>query len=153
MEKVTPKGRSTPGTLRGAIQIGRSLIVSDEFAEWFISSGFEKSRLEKLHVTLAYSRQPVSWGSSVFHAKAHELSLPERQRSCRVFDGNLVVLVLESIELSSRWEELLQAGASWDFPDFVPHLTLGREEGLVVDEIQAFSGRLDLTGEYRKAAK
>lgn len=78
------------------------------------------------HCTLIYSTKDFSYTHSTVlnGTKA-------RAAKWEVFgvgDNSVLVLRIESKELHQRWKELVAAGASTDFPDYKPHITVACEE-------------------------
>jgi len=136
-----------------SLQIGRKVVPNEEFTDWFLKSGFQRSNLESLHVTIAYSKTPVDWSAPVFEPKNGSLQLAaDPFRSFKVFDGFLKVLTIQCSTLSIRWSELCAAGASWDFDNFIPHISLGVETAKS-QELRPFQGQILLGPEYRKETR
>lgn len=76
---------------------------------------------EKLHTTIVYSRKTVD----LFPASG--ISEPARLVDVEKWDtkyGNTIVGVLESDYLHSRFKDAMDAGATYDFDDYKPHVTL-----------------------------
>lgn len=131
------------------LYVSRKLLNADEVIEWAKSQGFETTLpADDMHVTVAYSRQPVDWmevgenwaGSD----REGKLEVPPGgARLIERFDGGAVVLLFASSELSWRHEEIKRRGASWDYPEYQPHITLsyaGAPDD--IDAIEPYRGRL-----------
>lgn len=100
------------------------------------------------HVTLAYSRQPVDWlsvGTSDWGSGSPNLTVPEGgPRIMDIFNGTLVQ-IFGSSQLSYRHEEIVRAGATWDYPDFNPHFSLNYEFGAgSIEGIKPWTGPIEL---------
>jgi len=134
------------------LQIGRPILSNPDFFGWFVACGFDEKRIPSLHATVAYSRAPVDWNVEPFLPRDGELRLTDTKREIRIFGGSHVVLTIPSASLSERWRELTNAGASWDFDDYVPHVSLGDPNDLSGKELVAFMGPIVLGGEYRRSA-
>src|SRR5690606_1056758 len=86
---------------------------------------------DDLHVTIAYSREPVDWidvGES-WAGSERNGNLEISPGGARVMeslgdDGKATVLVFASSDLNWRHQMILEKGASWDWPDYQPHITL-----------------------------
>lgn len=82
---------------------------------------------DKFHCTIVYSRVTIPWD-----AKA-DLSHVARPSGWEVFntrDGKRVlVLLLDSEFLHERFEEAMGMGATYDFPDYKPHITFSYDIG------------------------
>ena len=82
-----------------------------------------------MHVTIAYSRDPVDWQEvpdSFDHLKVGDIG---PRFLTHLGDNNAIVLMFESKELQNRWEEIRDAGASWDYDGYTPHVTLTYDGG------------------------
>lgn len=78
------------------------------------------------HVRLADSRAAVDWALPVFQPNHHRIAVtPRNPRFVRAdLDGH-ILLAFDAPDLSARWRELIEAGASWDGPEFTPTIDLG----------------------------
>jgi len=63
-----------------------------------------------------------------------------------------VVLKFKSDEITKCWQRLIDAGASWDYPSYQPHVTLTyKVQGVDLDKIKPYSGELIFGSEvFRK---
>ncbi len=69
--------------------------------------------------------------------------------------GNAVVMKLSANEiepLRRAWQAYADAGASWSFDEYVPHITIAYDESnsIDVEAIKPFTGDIILTGEVWK---
>lgn len=143
----------TPG---GPVPVGKAVKLYSQrrlspasvaaLTAWAKKVGFP-SILDDLHVTLAYSSKRVD-ASAVPLASA-PVNLSGRGRSLDKF-GETVVLKLDDAQLRPTWQALKDAGASWDYPDYAPHVSITREPGSVnIDKIEPYRGPIQLLGEER----
>lgn len=109
------------------------------------------------HVTLAYSRTPVDWARDAFTPCPTPISIVPHAPRIAVFgtpDTPLLVLAFDSDAFVQRHAALWDAGASWDFRTYQPHITLGRAPSLPVEpgpvELDA---PLTFGPEYRRPAR
>jgi len=136
------------------IQIGRPLLNSAAIGNWAESLGVLTSVSTDLHVTIAYSKIPVDWTAKVFQAKTGKVLAIGGNRELKIFSRNLLVLTFESFDLSNRWQQFVDNGASWDFENYQPHITLGKTKAnIVLSEIVPYDAELIFGPEYRKSAK
>jgi len=64
-------------------------------------------------------------------------------------DNNVLVMVYTCPDLTSRWETLRSYGATWDYPDFYPHITLSYDASeFDVDSLPPYNGPINITREY-----
>lgn len=100
----------------------------------------------KLHSTVAYSRESVDL--SKIHPNRPFVLKPSRNRKLKKL-GDAVALVFpenEARTLYDIWSMFRNAGASWDFPSFVPHVSISYNWS--VDQ-----GELDLINAYEGPIK
>lgn len=108
------------------IYIERRLSAKDQTA---ITAFAEQLGLEPEpapHVTLAYSTTPVDLRQGVFALDDGDLVVEPQKMHFDRFDNGAVVLVFESDAIRARHDEFRAAGASWDFPRYNSHITIGR---------------------------
>lgn len=117
--------------------------------DYALSLGITEPTLN-MHVTLAYSRDPVDWDHNTFQMDPRPLTISGGDRALTQFDGGAVVLELESRALSQRWAQFVMAGASWDYPDFRPHITLGYEEGITTEGRKLIMSEIPFGPEIRE---
>jgi phage-related protein (TIGR01555 family) len=143
-------------TIRNADAAPRSLYVSrkvlnaDEIIAWAKSQGFNATLpADDLHVTIAFSRQAVDWmkvGEAWGSDPQGGMTIaPGGARLLDRFGEGAVVLLFNSSELAWRHMAIREAGASWDWPDYQPHITLTYEPGAVdLDAVEPYRGRIEL---------
>ncbi len=103
-----------------SLYVNRPLINKNDIRIWAGSQGFNKT-VEDMHVTEAFSREPVAWGT-----------LKEDKNEVKVFDshmeikkfGDAYVIAFKSPELSKRWQYFKEHGCSYDHGEYIPHITL-----------------------------
>ncbi|WP_372013582.1 hypothetical protein [Pseudoxanthomonas sp. 10H] len=116
------------------LYVRRDVHNGEDILEWARAQGFA-SLVERatLHVTVAYSRQPLLWQRA---HRAHDDGTPvhlfvpsDPARAVQSMSAGACALVFESPVLARRHHEIRAAGASWDWPDYRPHLTFARDAG------------------------
>lgn len=115
---------------------------------WAKANGFEATLdASDMNVTVLYSKQPVdpmkmgeSWGNDKDRGLIVKAGGP---RAIERF-GDAIVLQFASWSLVSRHNDMVRAGASHDFEDYLPHVTItySAPEGLDLDAIKPFAGEL-----------
>lgn len=123
------------------LYVHRTLTNAADLIAWAKGQGFATTMLpDDLHVTEAYSREPFDW-SALRPDPGHVLAAGGA-RTVQAF-GKAIVLTFESPKLQERWQQLRAAGASWDFPDYSPHVTFTYEPGSVdLAKVEPFQGPL-----------
>lgn len=101
------------------VYVARKLKNIDQWVSWCKSQGYTDINLDP-HVTIAYSRK-------FFYNKkcpiANITILPQNMKSIEIL-GDGTVLHFKSNKLRKSWLDKIAAGATWDYPDFLPHITL-----------------------------
>jgi len=131
------------GKDRETLYINRPLLNGDEIIAWASREGFTKLiPPADLHVTIAFSKKPVSWAD--VPSDRQQVIVLGGYREVEKFEKGAVVLRFKSKALHDRWKEVQSHGASWDWPGFKPHITLTYEppDGLDIDTIRPYTGTL-----------
>lgn len=140
---------ATPRTL----YVRRNVLNAEEIRKHFRAQGLETMvPAEEMHVTIAFSRAPVDWmkvGEACTHGDDGRMVI--RPGGPRVVDRlgpkkEAIVLMFASSELCWRHEEIKRAGASWDWPDYQPHITITYEGDpeLDVEQLEPYRGEIVL---------
>ena len=103
-----------------------------------------------MHVTLAYSRDAVNWDLPAFQMDPTLLTISRGSRSLTKFDGGAVVLEVASRAMSDRWAQFVLAGASWDYPDYRPHITLAYDESFNPEVARGLTADIQFDAEIRE---
>lgn len=139
-----------PSSARGAatdaaprpLYVSRRVLNASAILKWAKEQGLENlEKAEDLHVTITYSRKPVDW-MRVPAPWDGKLEVPAGgPRIMDMFgpEDNKVVLLFKSNELEWRHESIKAAGASHDWGDYQPHITIATMETMPAD-IVAYQG-------------
>lgn len=131
-----------------AYRVGRE--TAARIVEWARSQGLSHiMRPSKMHVTTMFSRRfiptYVPASKPVGGTFDHFKTFPEK-------DGtgfSTLVAVVHSPALVDRWAEGQRQGATYDFPDYIPHISLGRvPNGFKVSSLKPFDFPLIFSNEY-----
>lgn len=128
------------------LYVYRPLLNGNQVRDWMADHGGFDSSLPApdMHVTIAYSKTPFDW--SGLSPDIETLSVEGGKRDIQVFDDNAVVLSFSSVALAARWQEFLNAGASWSFPSYRPHVTLTYADATGLED-DPYMGPLEFGGE------
>jgi hypothetical protein len=131
------------------LYVSRKLLNGAEFLAWAKGQGFEAPlAAADLHVTVLYSRTPVDWmkmGSSWSDDSKGQITVPPG--GARIVqalgDKGAVVLLFASSDLQWRHQQMVDAGASHDFDEYQPHVTI-TYDGADIDlaTVEPFQGEL-----------
>lgn len=121
------------------LYVSRPLENADEFIAWAKSQGFKTTLTpDDLHVTVAYSKEAVAWPIA-----DDTLVKVENQKRTVQKLGDATVLTFESDVLKERWSELVDNGASWDWDDYIPHVTISWDaDGVDLSKVEPYEGPL-----------
>jgi len=98
---------------------------------------------EEMHVTVAYSKMVFDWSDLDPDLNDVRVGADTRRSVVPLGDEGAVVLKFKSDEITKCWQRLIDAGASWDYPSYQPHVTLTFSgEGVDLDEIKPYTGEL-----------
>lgn len=158
---VLPEATGVRGVVADAtprpLYVYRKVTNAAEILAWAKEQGFATTLpADDMHVTIAYSRQPVDWmkAGTDWAQKADGTLIvePGGARLIEQFDGGAVVLLFNSSALSSRHYWIKEAGASWDYPDYQPHITITYDAGDVdLASVKPYRGAIELGPEVFEA--
>jgi hypothetical protein len=107
-----------------------------------------KTPKSSLHCTIVYSKEPVDFESIVYEeeqiATFKEYLLWDTQ------DGKTLVMVINADYLKQRHSEAEKLGASYDFDEYTPHITLLKElpEDFEISDIKEPDFEIIIRGEF-----
>lgn len=131
---------ATPRTL----YVSRKVKNPAAILKWAHAQGFETTlAAEDLHVTVAFSRQPVDW-MAVGESWSPEIKIGAGGPRLMERFGAATVLLFTASELRWRHEAIKEAGASWDHPEYQPHITISYDDRRPLDEIEPYQGEIVL---------
>lgn len=146
-------GDAAPRTL----YVKRPVLNAGELIEWAKGQGFKTTLpADDLHVTVAYSREPVDWIKVGEDFNDEVIVKPGGPRLMEAFgaDGSAKVLQFSSSSLGWRHEEIKRAGASFDYDDYQPHITISYDpDAPALDQIEPYQGRIVLGPERFEEVK
>lgn len=133
-----------------SLYVSRKLLNGAEFLKWAKAQGFgDTLTADELHCTVLYSKQPVDWlkmGEAWDNNSDGKLTVPAG--GARIVeplgDKGAVVLLFNSSNISYRHEQMVREGASHDFDEYQPHVTITWKapDGLDLDDVEPYRGKL-----------
>jgi phage-related protein (TIGR01555 family) len=132
------------------LYVSRKLLNAADFIRWAKGQGFDTTTpADELRVTIAFSRQPLDWmkiGQDWSSDKDGNLTVPAGgPRIVQALgDKGAVVLLFASNDLKWRHDAFKEAGASFDFDEYQPHVTITYQvpAGLDLSKVQPYTGPL-----------
>lgn len=150
-EEQPPARRAANDATPRTLYVHRKLLNADAVLSWAAEAGItDLMDAEKLHVTIAFSKQMVDWmktgedWNSTEDGKLRVAPGGVRLVEALGDNGEAVVLMFNSSHLAWRHEQIKAAGASWDHEDYQPHITVAWNgtKGLDLRSLQAYQGEL-----------
>lgn len=137
------------------LYVRRDVVGGDAIERWARSQGLTNVvPASEMHVTIAYSKAMVDW---MRVSASYEEEIVIAAGGPRVVEkfGDAVILLVRSASLEWRHTEFRDLGASWDYEDYQPHITLSYSGNDTIDvsKIQAFTGRIRLGPEIFEEIK
>ena len=128
---------------KSPLYVSRPVLNTSDIISWAKEQGFDSvMKPEDMHVTIVYSKTPVSYIPNKENNAA--FSINNGARKLEEFDG-ATVLQFECPELQNRWKQFIDKGASWDYDNYNPHITLTyKNNGVKLSEIEPYSGIIKL---------
>lgn len=126
-----------------------------DIAKWAKAQGFTSTlHVADMHVTLAFSKDPVDWNAITPHSDIVTVTGGQRAIASLGENGEATVLRFESDALEARWQALRDVGCSWDWDSYKPHVTLtysGAPDDL--DQVAVYEGEIILGPEIMQEVK
>lgn len=150
---ATNDARFTDATPR-TLYVRRDVVNVAEITKWAKAQGFTDI-LPDLHVTIASSRAEIDWmkmGAS-WQSKLEIPAGGPRIVDVLGVDSKFYVLLFASTELEWRHQAAKEAGASWDFPEYQPHISIQKGGDIDVSKIEPYRGKIVLGAEIFEERK
>jgi N12 class adenine-specific DNA methylase len=133
----------------------RKVTNADDILAWAKSEGITGlESADKLHVTIAFSREAVDPGKVGNTSPAYDagyISGTSGRRAEYLGDQGALVLKFDSPVLTARWQQFRKAGASWDFEGYQPHITLAYHDSRIdLSKVKPYTGKIELGPELQE---
>lgn len=141
-----PRRRAANDAAPRTLYVRRDVLNAEAIISHFKAQGFETTLPQgEMHVTVLYSRTPVDWmqmGESWSPDKDGKFIIkPGGPRLMERF-GDAVVLLFSSTDLQWRHADMIHRGASHDFSEYQPHVTISYEFDGLIDNIEPYVGEI-----------
>ncbi len=134
------------------IYMYQPVLNAEQIIEWAAAQGFTSTLLaDDMHVTVVFSRTPFSaeytriaaeHGTVLFH---NVVVRGGKRTVTPLGDKGAVVLKIESDDLQGEHREFRRLGASWDYQEYTPHITITYSgQGLDPRNMTPFAGDIVL---------
>ena len=130
------------------LYVNRPVKSNTDLRAWARENGIKLD--DDLHFTLAYSKKPFEWDTM---AEVGDMSIIGETRKIMQL-GDKLVLTVNDPRLIKRHKRIADLGAVWEYPKFIPHMSLCDYEPGMGDRIIApFGGKLTLKSEVWQPIK
>ena len=153
-EEVDPSPLKVGDAAPRTLYVSRKVLNAQEILAHYAAQGIEKLvAAEDMHVTVTYSKQPVDWMKMGETWPEQVVVMPGGARLMEAFGENrdTAVLAFASSNLSWRHEEMVRAGASWDWPEYQPHVSISYDFAGDIDAIEPWRGEIKFGPEQFEA--
>lgn len=131
---------------------------ANDVLSWYRAQGVPNLKsVVDLHCTIAYSKEAVDWDSIIpdhYGFVTHLYDAEHALFGTRSEENNNMLLVLKLTgqkchrRLEDAWKYYMKKGCSYDFPDYIPHITIAD----VPDDsrwknIMPYEGRIEFEAE------
>jgi hypothetical protein len=126
------------------LYVTRRLKNTAEVRTWAKAQGFGSTiKPTDMHVTIAFSQEPVDWDDVGDSFDIIRVPGADNRTVEPLGDKGAVVLRFQSEELTKRWQQIKDVGASWDYTGYKPHVTISYS-GAPADlsSVQPYAGEL-----------
>jgi uncharacterized protein len=133
------------------LYVWRAVLNARDIIKWAQGQGFRSTvPLEEMHVTIIYSKEAVDWmavGTDGYGEQGDgTLAVPPGgPRLVEQFSDGAVVLEFSSSRLQWRHTSMRDRGASYDYDEYRPHVTITYDpEGVILDDVEPYRGPIVL---------
>lgn len=150
-QKMDEAAKPAKQTAPKPLYASRPVQNASAIIAWAKSQGFESTLpAGDMHVTVAYSSKPMQ-GDTV-PVTSNAVAVDGGKRTVEPLgDEGAVVLKFASPELQSRWKQYRDAGASWDYEGYTPHVTITyKGAGVDLSKVTPYEGPIDLGPEKQE---
>lgn len=116
----------------------RNLLNGSHFRDWALSQGFQTTlEPSDFHVTIAFSRKKLIWPKP-----ENDLIVFKCKNAGIQHLGNATVLRFDNYVFRKRWREFIDMGATWDYDDYHPHITITYNPNINISKMKPYNGVL-----------
>lgn len=140
-----------------SLYVRRDVLNAGDILAWARSQGLQNTLpASEMHVTILYSKNPVDWmklGDDYGGMSNENGGLTIQPGGPRIVElfgpgaGDTVVLSFSSTMLQWRHQSMVDKGASHDYPEYLPHVSVAKIESgdfLDLSKIEPYRGKIVL---------
>lgn len=128
------------------LYVSRPVLNTREIIAWARAQGIPNiEKASELHVTIAYSKEPVDW-MRCYTDSEKVIIQPGGPRIVEPLgDNGALVLLFNDWSLQWRWDHFKAIGCSWSYSEYQPHVTIAYDVGdFDVSSVEPYRGRIVL---------
>lgn len=154
VDNVTRMRQAANDAAPRTLYVRRNVLNAAEIIAHFKAQGFKTTLpADDLHVTIAFSREPVDW-MAVGESWQSELKVAAGGPRLMERFGEARVLLFKASELDWRHNDIKRAGASWDHPEYQSHITISYDpESPDLATVEPYQGEIILGPEIFQEVK
>jgi len=144
-EVVPPQRHAANDAAPRTLYVRRDVINRSDIVKWATAQGFTDI-VPDLHVTIAYSTQPVDWfemGES-WSSRIEMAAGGPRQMEGLGDNGEYKALLITASELVWRHKHFIEQGASWSWPEYQPHISIQIGGDIDLSKVEPYQGKIIL---------
>ncbi|MQB37609.1 DUF1073 domain-containing protein [Agrobacterium tumefaciens] len=144
-EVVPPQRQAANDAAPRTLYVRRDVINRSDIVKWATAQGFTDI-VPDLHVTIAYSAQPVDWfemGES-WSSRIEMAAGGPRQMEGLGDNGEYKALLITASELVWRHKHFIEQGASWSWPEYQPHISIQIGGDIDLSKVEPYQGKIIL---------
>lgn len=125
-----------------SLYVSRPVLNAKQILQWAAAQGFKSlETADELHVTICFSRVPIDW-MQIPQSYTPKLLIEGGPRIVQVLgDEGAVVVLFRSDELLWRHAQFKEFGASWDYAEYQPHVTISYDAaGVDLSKVEPYQG-------------
>ena len=103
-----------------------------------------------MHVTIAFSKKKISWSTLTTDDSSMDLDL-EDAKIQKLWEA--IVIKFQSKALKTARTKYVDAGATWDFETYQPHISISYNSDQDISKVGTFSGKASFGGEIMEEVK
>lgn len=130
-----------------SLYVRRDVLNAKAIIAHFKAQGFDNTLpADELHVTVTFSRTPVDWMKMGEDWAGSDGKLTVSKGGPRMMErfGDATVLLFSSSSLAWRHEDMVRNGASWDHPEYQPHVTISYGFDGDLSKVEPWTGEIVL---------
>jgi DNA topoisomerase-1 len=128
---------------KAPLYVSRPIVNAKKILKWFRKQGLEQTvKPDALHITICYSTKAVNWNKFQPNKKTITLNHTKGRKVAKL--GDYVVQKIKCKRLETLHNRFIDGGCSWDFPSYVPHISVLKDDhnNIEYKSIKSYPGKI-----------